>query len=374
MNKQLKTLAAATLASLVTTTASAGSLNLDMRFDYDNVGYNTDSANSAISGKNDFTMQTGRLDYKGKFNDELSYRFRWRFNRSEATQRNDSLNQEIDYAMLAHKMGDFTLSIGKMASDLGGFDGTQAGSDVYLKSRNFAGLQDGLTYFSAITATGTNVSGRRAFISGAKGSYMMGDHELSVYFSNDSEVTAPTAQSRLTNGVHYKGAVMDKMLTIYADYATEKANAPVASPATNLDSKFTYSNVGLKFEVPDYFVAFDYAANSFGKVNVPSAAKASDLNQTSMVLNAGYNWDKYTFKAMYDSSIVKTASALDGSADGKNTWTGYSLAAEYRPTADKNFRYHVAATQQSLTIDGVTGTPTETHIIAGVRLNADFMK
>lgn len=380
MTNQLKHLAAVTIATIAMgSTAVAGSVNFDYRFDYKNTTYNSDHTSAALSGKSDFLAQTGRLDFKGKFSDDVSYRLRYRLNlwtAAATNTRNDNLAANVDLMYLTQKMSDtMTLTVGKFTSDLGGYDGTQSGADIYLASKNWSTIWLGSSY--KVGSTTYNLFGAKPFVSGLKGTAMFDNHELNIFVANSQEggastgaSGAPSAQTRMTSGATFKGSFMDKALTPYFSYALEKANDGTASAKKDMDTKYTYMTIGLKYDMNDWFVALDNSIFSADKMTV---ATDGVWTQNSMVINAGYTMDKMTYKLMYDTTAEKFAPV--SGTEGKLTTTGISGAAEYRPTTDKNFRYHVAYTTQSSKADttGAT-TSTETNLIAGVRLNADFLK
>ena len=75
-------------------------------------------------------------------------------------------------------------------------------------------------------------------------------------------------------------------------------------------------------------------------------------------------------KAKIESSTYKDASTT---SESKETTLGYGIAYEIKPIKDADFRYHVAYTNKDVKPE--TGdTKTESHIIAGLKLQADFLK
>lgn len=352
---------------LAGTLAHAGSLEYDFRFDSDNTQWNSGADGSGGTGSattnkkvdgTKFTVQTGRLDYKGKLNEDISYRLRMRFNRTQdSVNSNSSTNPTVDIASVTHKLNDsVSLTAGKFSSDMAGFEGATSGADIYFKSQAYRDLdyKSGNT-FGTISSTDGDPGARLMsllFVSGAKLAYAYGDNEVAVTVAGNSD--ALEAQTKPLVGLVWKGKFMEKALSAIASYHTQSSDVP-----TPVYEKLNAATLGLKYDVGAWFAQLDY--NAFTFVN---ASRPKDDTTTSTVVEAGYKIDKAIVKAKIESSTVQTGSGTQA----KYTYTGAGLAYEYKPYADTNFRYHLAYTTRTISSDVTTTYKDrgETHAIAGI--------
>lgn len=352
-------LALITSALLAGSLAQAGSLEYDVRFDSDNAQYNTAAATADATK---MTMQTGRLDYKGKLNDDISYRLRVRFNRDVASSKYSSLGGQIDYASVTHKLMDgLTLTAGKFGSDLGGFEGMTAGADIYFKSQAYQDLD-----YATTSLPGASGGSARAlnliFQTGAKLAYAYGDNEAALFVTNTDTDSASTTdgQTRPMLGLVWKGKFLDKALQTVLSYATVTPGG--LPPGAD---KHNFATVGVKYDAGAWFAQVDY--NLFTYTSVVASGK-KDESTTATVAEGGYKFDRHTVKAKLESSEIKYSSA-----ETKKTFSGAGLAYEFKPYADTNFRYHVAYTSRTTSVSGAQDA-IESHYVAGIRMVGDFLK
>lgn len=343
MKKLLIVMAAIAAAS----TSFAGKLNLDARVDSDSATYNTDAG---LPGYQKYYLQTGRIDWNGTANEDLSYRVRLRFNKTQgAVNTRDSLNDTVDMAYFANKMSDLTLTLGKFEIDTAGFEGATTGADLYFTSQAY---------------NDTTVSNTR-YATGLKGTYNFGDHTLALGHTNprsDETQGSSFAQSNSVAFLVYKGALLEKSLKLNASY--HQSHKAYDKDATN-----SQMNLGVKYEQAAWFASLDL--NMHAAKNYTTADKTDTLS--SYVLNGGYNInDSMAVKAKYEMSnkLVNT----NATTETKTAYTGMGLAFECKPVADTNFRYHVAYTSLGSKVDGATASPNESHVVLGARLLADFLK
>lgn len=346
MKKLLVTIAALVAAS----SAQAGKLNLDVRFDSDSATFNTDSGKP---GYQKYTVQTGRVDWNGAVNEELAYRLRLRFDKDQGSvNKRDNVNDTVDLAYFTHKMGDFTLIGGKFDAGMNGFEGATNGADLYFKSQAYSST----TYGALRYGTGAGVV------------YAYGDHVFTLAnmnaISDELDSSGNFAQTNTIGAFIYKGAFIDKSLNVIASYHQTHLSG-------DKDGALAFIVAGIKYEQPAWFVSLDANMNSYK--NVSATNNTDTLN--SYVLNAGYNINEsWTAKAKFESSVL-TKKPTAG--DNKYTTTGLGAAVEYKPIKDTNFRYHLAYTNVAIKNDPATGTgltPTESHVVLGARLMADFLK
>lgn len=332
----------------VSSFAMAGSVNLDFRFESDSSSYNNAAKAAGSTASTSYLMRTGRVDFKGKLNEELNYRLRWRFDKDSSTAQNktDNFSSQIDYAYVQHTLVEgLTLTLGKLASEIGSVEGNQPSTDIYLQSQAYRQISSkGFLY-----------------VTGAKISYQYEGHEGSAYVINQSETTA-TDQSKSSYGLTYKASFMEKTLSTIVGYLSdEKQN--MISPDNKVTT--TITSAGVKWEPKPYYINFDYII--FAEKNV-SAVGTNDTFNT-MILEAGYDFDDIIPKIKYEITDKKT----DAAASVKEKYDGLSVGAEYRPFSQDTFRYHLMVTQLNIKADG-SDSRYEQHFLIGTKIYADFLK
>lgn len=333
----------------------AGNINFDFRYESDSSSYNT--AAKAASASNvsatNLKMKTGRVDFKGKVNEDLSYRLRWRFDKDYGTSSNmtsnnktDGFTNHVDYAYLAHKLlPELTMTLGKFGSEIGGFEGNTPASDIYLQSQVYAKILPSFIY-----------------VSGGKLSYNLGQHDMSLLVLNQSE-TNTAEQSKLTYGLTYKAQFLEnKEMTLLLSYLNDEKQS-----LTDDAKKMTgVTSIGIKYEPKPYYLSIDYLI--FEQKN--QTVKDNKDNWNSIVADFGYDFDGIQPKFKYEISQYKAETA------GVSTTTKYdgvTLGLEYKPIHQENFRYHMMVTQ--LTTKPAAGDSLfEQHFIVGTKITADFLK
>ncbi len=285
-------------------------------------------------------MKTGRLDFKGKLNEDLTYRLRWRFDKDDQVVKNktDSFSNQIDYAYVQHKLVDgLSLTVGKFASEIGSIEGNQQSSDIYLQSQAYR-LISGKSFL---------------YVAGAKITYALGNQEGSLYVINQSETTT-SEQSKSAYGLVYKASLLEKTLFTNIGYLSDEKQSLVGT-----DSKVTtaITSAGAKWEPKPYFVSFDYI--TFTEKNV-TAAGTNELWAT-MIIEAGYDFEGIMPKIKYEMTDRKT----DTMTSVKEKIDGATLGVEYKPYPQDIFRYHLMVTQLNSKADGTD---------ARYEIYADFMK
>ncbi len=328
--------------------ALAGSLSLDARVDYNSTTYNSEATASDYSK---FYMKTGRLDYLGKLNDETSFRVRWSFTKDPNPQKRDSLPQGIEYAYINHKMSEnFSLTFGKMASEIGGFEGLTSGADLYLLSEAYTRTDGNSDRIGTMFGT-TDV----LYMTGVKAAYSFEGQSFSVAGFNpeadDTDAAAKLDQNYSMFGAVYRGAFMEKALQVIASFHEAKSSD---------DNKNDYYAVGVKWDAAPITASLDYVVTQ-------QKTAADDNHIASIVGKLAYTgMENWIPRLEITSSQSEVASV-------KNTYMGYGIVAEYVPKKEETFRYHIAANQIKESPDA--GDDLErTEIIVGTRLLADFLK
>jgi hypothetical protein len=338
-------LSIATIA--MATSAYAGSLNLDARVDYNATTFNSEATAPDFTK---FYFKTGRLDYASKLNDETSFRVRWSFTKAQIPAVRDSLPAGVELAYITQKFNDdFSVTFGKMASEIGGFEGLTSGADLYLTSEAYT-RKNG----NNVTTAGFFGTTDMLYLTGAKATYAFAGQSISLA-SYDAEVDvvqgAALAQNFGVNGIVYRGAFMEKALQIIASYHESKASD---------DNKNSWYAAGIKWDSSPITASVDYIVDQ-------TKTAANDDKITSIVGKLAY-----TGMEQWIPRLEVVSSEIDQTSV-KDKYMAYGLVAEYVPKKDETFRYHVAVNQVKESPD--TGDDIErTEIVVGTRLLADFLK
>jgi hypothetical protein len=357
------------LVLLFSLSASA-SLNFDFRLDYRGVSYNDDAATKSFSS---FNAKTARLDYQGKLSDEISFRTRVALNKdgTNASGTNDAgLQKAVEYAYATHKLTDsLSLTAGRYASDIGAWEGITPGADLYMVSAGFSGSGATSTTMGASTATKVSASNSYLYITGAKLAYKMESQDVSLMAANPVNAVSATgtdnAQSRLMTGVVYKGGFLEKSLNLVASYHT------VGTPTTasGKDDNLSFVGLGITYLFSENMVGIDNLMNTYKRT-----VGTNTRSENSSTMNVTYAYkglETITPMLKYSQTTETPDSATSAN---KIVVTGTSAVMEYKPAKDQIYRYHVAYSMLSDKTDGATLTPAQTEILAGMRINADFLK
>lgn len=344
MKKILLSIATTAMA----TSAYAGSLNLDARMDYNATTYNSEATASDFTK---FYFKTGRLDYAGKLNEETSFRVRWAFTKSQVPQLRDSLPAGIEYAYINQKFSDdFSVTFGKMASEIGGFEGLTSGADLYLLSEAYTRKDGNSDSIGNLFGT-TDL----LYLTGAKAAYNFAGQSISLA-AYDAEVDTLDAADKLEQnysiyGLVYRGAFMEKALQFIASYHESKFSD---------DDKNAYYAVGVKWDATPITASLDYV--------VSQQKTAADDDQIASIIGklAYTGMENWTPRLEITSSESEVATV-------KDKFIGYGLVAEYAPKKEETFRYHIAVNQITETPDAGDDI-TRTEVLVGTRLLADFLK
>lgn len=351
----------AAIATTVASTAHAGSLNLDLRADYNSTTY-TDSTQKDFTK---FYFKTGRLDYQGKATEDLSFRARLAFNK-DATPGVDSTQTAVEYAYLTHKMSDmFSLSVGKVNSDVGGFEGATSGADLYLTSQFYTmkGPNGDLTTRAATTGgTGHNIGTTDIlYMTGVKGTFTFADQNITLLATDETNSARANGDTKDQNssllGAIWRGAFMDKSFMTNLSYHT--MNGPAEKDKHQLVA------AGVMWNAKPWMFSADYLMSEFKE-----DASGDKDTVTSIVAKFAYSgWDQWTPRLEFQSSEEK----IEIGGKATNKFIGYGAVLEYKPYTDTNFRYHLAYNNVKEEPE-VGDDITSQEVVLGARLMADFLK
>lgn len=377
------------VAAVMGAQAQAGSISFDSRAELEVNQYN-DSAETVPSGlKRDshrFVLQTLRLDSKGNFTDDTSFRLRFRLNQSSTSglgtqNAQDNLNSAIDYAFIQHKwMDGLAFQLGKFGTDIGGIEGMTSGADLYLTSYAYNGTR--LRTNATTGSVNYAETNPLRYATGAKLIYAIGDHELSAMVTNQETAAVDTSgtfyQTHDAYGLVLKGNFMDKALTPVLSYHEDNVQGtgqPGTGTATvaGADKKYTFAAAGARYDMGLLFFELDYLYNTF-----KNRTTLDETDKTNTIVGTlGGRYDRYVFKLKADSSRPEIFTSTGTSITP--TVMGYQAALEFLPTGDKNFRYHLVYIQRDVKGDvpgggSVNDTQTQQQVLVGMRIFADFLK
>ncbi|MBO9667189.1 MAG: hypothetical protein J7501_10295 [Bdellovibrio sp.] len=384
-----KFLLAALATTAAVTTAHAGSVSLDLRADYQGQTFDSAAIDAGAGPDNSkFYLQTGRLDFQGKLNDETDYRLRWRFaGKDQATlQKRDNTFQDVDFAYVSNKMADgmLKLTIGKFGADIGGFEGANSGADMYFTSEAY----NGTSYLGGYYNNGSDETGRASlsgftrilYYTGAKLAFTFADQEINIQGANIDTLNGRTQTGNTLgtpSGDHLDGTALDQNTALYAiaykgkfgDNWQARASYHMmkTEPAAGLDGTVQYIAVGGQFQSEAWLIQLDYLMNSY-KETIPAETGTDTL--TSIVASA-----KWSFTDNW-AAILKAAYSIekfDDATSAENKYMSEGLAMEYKPKKDDVFRYHVAYNFRTMSPDA-GGDRNLQEFVVGTRILADFLK
>lgn len=339
--------------SLIGSVAFAGKINLDARTDFESYSTNKAMGKPAYSI---FKINRLKVDFQGTLGEANSYRVRidpLRVGDANTTKtKRDSTSPYVDFGFITHKISDeWNVSMGKIITGMGGAEGLNNPGDMYLRS--VAGDEAAAIYWP----TGVQIQG------------LFGDQKLNINVANISEdVTDATASANLNSTSHlygfsYLGKLNEGNILPSISYHTETFNN------TNYTKKTqSYAALGARFLISDFEIEVD-ALNNSRKFDPKGAEKMGDV--TSGVALVRYKLDAGSVHIKYENSSVKIPTGVD--IFSKSTITGATLAYEFKPVKDENWRWHIAGTQKD-TKPEVGDTKSEKKILVGMRIMADFLK
>lgn len=329
-------------AVAVSSMAFAGDykFNLEGRYDFINSKVTT---GSDVDKVNTFSNGTIRLNMFSKVNDNLSFRFRFRFAKGAPALTTDSTTREetgtqLDYLYVDHKNSFFTTRFGKQNwAEAMGRETFVSATDAFVKSQAYSDYQTafGSDYRAGVSALFT----------------IMDTNNLTVAISNPNATmtdgTANNENTGLAYGVHYNGNFMNKLIQPVLSYQSAKQNGDIdnsTAASKTKDATNTVWAAGLRSEFSGLVLDVDYKQVKAGNRNAGTNTAFAASKTTSVMVNAAYTINEFTPFAAYIND--KAGSALSSTSTGdattafkKNT---FALGVQYKPYADVNFRYHLA--------------------------------
>ncbi len=357
------------ILALLSVPAFAGTLKFDFRTDWDTATYNEAYQAAGRSNSSALLIQTGRLDYQNQFNEDISYRLRASFNNYKTNDGVDKLAPNVDLAYVSHKMNWLELTVGKFQTDISSHEVAQQLPEIYFKSETYKVATEGhqldtTTYFfhPFKFATGLRLAAN-----------LSETHKVSILTLNnpegDNATTANTGgQGQMVYGVAYAGRFFERSLTAILSYHTVSLGGDTSTNAAD-EARLHHYVGGLRYEQTWGFVNLDYSHLLSGPVTV--AAVKNDGRIGSLVIEGGYRVDRLLIRLKGEQS--KIIRSPEGGTNIEQDVLATGLVVEYRPFENQDFRYHLAYTQKWIDLTAASERQ-ETHLIAGLRIQSDFLK
>lgn len=325
------------LAVLSSTAMAADyKINLDARLDFSNSTTKNSAGTSAASETkaNGFSTSVVRANLFAKINDDLSMRFRYRFNfiandvaASKTTGNRDGFDNHLDFAYIDHKNSLFTTRWGKQKWD------EAYGRESFLSASDYLVTSKVKSNFG--TAIGEYRMGASALVK------FMDTHNLALAISNPNtslvDTTGDTKNNGLAYGVYYNSSLMNKMIQPTLAYTTATQDADEQATPALAKKNNTLWAAGLRSEVVGAVIDVDYK-----ELKVPSRSTTTYEEKTkSMYTNVAYAIDAWTPFATYIHDKYTKAQG-DNKKDYKRDAMAFGVM--FKPYAENNFRYHLAYT------------------------------
>lgn len=344
----------ATTAVLASSVAFAGDYKINLEGRYDLVN-STVKKGSVEEKYTNFSNSAIRLNMLAQVNDQLSFRFRYRFIKSGAapvttsTVTTADLNREyngtqIDYLYADYKNQWFTTRFGKQNwTEAMGRELFPPATDVFVKSQ---------AYSDYVTAFGSD------YRAGVSAIFKMDTSTLTLAVSNPNTVITDTNGNSVKNnglalGAFYSGSFQDKLIQPVFAYQTTtidgNADATLAADRTKKGTNSAMA-AGFRSEYSGFTLDADYKTVKIDNRNTATTATTlyPELKTTSMMATLAYAagsltpWVSYiNDKAEYDDTTT---------ADYKKSTMAAGLF--WKPMADVNFRYHLVYASSTKEKDG----------------------
>lgn len=330
--------------------AFAEGVMMDTRYDLNGTSYNEVGQKNGISGGSAFQGSRLRLLLHTKMKDDLSSKVRLNLLAANDTPSTEAkFSRFVDYAFVSHQINPHVnMTGGKVIAAIGGREALTNPGDYYFAS--IAGAEILGRPLAALWPVGVTLS------------LTKDDHKLELLAANTT-TDEGTSQSRTMTGASFLGSYFEKSFQPIASYHLDSENE-------NTENR-SYLNIGSKFVWGSFEIELDYLANRKQyKTWTAAASKEVKSIVSTIKYKANENW---IFIAKVDSSTDDVASAAGTNPTFNQVkYSQQALTAEYYPYADLKFRYHLAALRIAKPIAGED--LIETRLVAGLRLNHDFLK
>lgn len=359
----------------ISTSASAFDykINLEGRadFNHDNVKTTTAAGGEASGQANNFMTNLIRLNLAGSINENLTYRFRYRFQNegsntagTPAVTRRDGSTSSLDYLYMDHKNSLFTTRFGKMNwAEAYGRESFLSSTDLFLATDAYRAYDSGIgNYRYGVAGTYTFLESHKLTLAISNPNPTATDAGTAVTAGGISTPTGASNNS-LAYAAHYSSVMFEKAFQPMLSYTIANQDADSANATGNVSAKFQMMAAGFRTETMGLTVDADWKQFKREK----RFAAGTDDKTTSIFANVAYNAGEFTPFVQYanDKFSTETSSASEYK---QNTFAGGVM---WKPFGDVNFRYHLVYTNINKKYDNVTGTAiqkiTDNRVTFGIK-------
>ena len=285
-----------------------------------------------------------RLSLTGNINENLTYKFRYRFNKTEATNTTrDNSTKSLDHLYVDHKNSLFTTRFGKTNwAEAYGRESFISSTDLFLSSDAYT------EYNSKIGNYRFGVSGTMTFMETNKLTLAISNPNADLTDTTAATATNDQKNTSLAYAAHYSSVLFGKAFQPTLSYTTAKQDNDVKS------AKNTMMAAGFRTEAVENLIV-DADWKQFKAE--PQTTTGVETKTSSIFANVAYNIDQITPFVQYINDKVKGAAASEYK---KNSIVGGVM---YKPFADTNFRYHLAYTNINKKFDVAANGKQKDNII-----------
>jgi hypothetical protein len=228
------------------------------------------------------------------FDDEVTFRFRYAITSFGVNNVRDNAADADQFVAITQKIyNGLSLTLGKFSPEMGGFEGSTSGSDMYLQSEYF-------THRFGNTALGSSTYGvgdKHLYMTGLRLDYAFMDQSLTGMVLDPIPDQAVGITGNASNqkmwGFLYKGSFMDKT---------------------------SFSTLGLKWTSSPVIVSLDYNMESADFT--PLAGTSRTDKMTTIIAKVAYaGFEQWTPRLEYHTT-------KEDFSTNSNTFTGMGAVAE----------------------------------------------
>ena len=298
------------LALAVSGSAIAGMPTIKTQIRGDLVRSDVEGASEGTS----FQVPYMRFDVKGKITDDLSYRLKFRLNKTLAQEDDDGTGKGVDYAYIQKKFDSgIKVKLGKQYINLGGYESIFSSRDTY--------SQGSLTWNNA------------SFYRNAVGVfYNIGGHSFNAQVANNAE---EDRSDNLLYGAQAIFSFADGMINPLVSYHSDTTHDDIA--------------VGLQVKASALTVEVDRVVTQHDDTD--AGVKVDDDKSSTVFVK--YKQGKWSPQLRY--------TVADG--DAYKDFDSYHVALEHYPYGNSSLRYHVAYAKKDNTKDDATSTKEESKTL-----------
>jgi hypothetical protein len=372
----MKKLLIVTALAATSTVASAFDykFNLEGRADFVNANVKSTAQTTGVETTekyNNFSNNLIRLNMLATVNENLSFRFRYRFAKeagnpvstnpsstaSATTLREITTTTQVDYFFIDHKNSLFTTRFGKQNWNgySYGREGIVSGTDVFLVSQAATNYKSafGSDYRYGVTAMFK----------------FMDTNTLDLAISNPNTTVTDTAgverkNTGLAYGAFYTGSFANKLVQPILAYqiAAQDGDKDAAAGATSSKVNYTMWNAGLRSEVAGAIIDADYKELKKPDRNSGTNTAAGNKEQKtkSIYANVAYAVGDFTPMATYINDKVTTNDTVNA-ANANYKRNSFAVGSYWKPMSDVNFRYHLMVTNAVTKYEGTVAANTKVN-------------